>query len=173
MKNRTNRLLKLLDTLIILGGLGALLGFGSVFAYYLYENEQAQNPSIQCYVSPGQTVVEWKTGTYQTRCRISIGEICVWPFSRKHYTYKVTVNNGIPLRSENGTLVPATSGIEHRGWKSYDSAAWNTIQSNPFEEYQYSDFQTIAPNEYVVMVETRYRLFYDVESTLGICIQNQ
>jgi hypothetical protein len=174
MKNKTNRLLKFLIATLLIGFLGVLFGVRSVYAYYSsHAGIRNTNLPNQCYVSPGQTVVEWKSSTYQGHCRISFGGICVWPIPRKHVTYKVTVDDGAPLRTRRGSIIPAIDGEEKRDWLTYDSTSWNALENNPFGKYQYSDFEPVASNEYVVMVETRYRLFSDVDSTLGICIQQQ
>jgi hypothetical protein len=171
MKKKTNRFLKLLIATILIGFLGLLFGARSAYArYYLYEGIRRAFPR-QCYVSPGQTVVEWKSGTYQTSCRISVEGICLWPIPHKHVTYKVTVNDGTALRTRRGAVIPAINGEEKTDWVAYDSNAWNSLPNNPFEKYSFTDFEPIASNEYVVMVQTRYRLFNNVDSTLGICTQ--
>jgi hypothetical protein len=152
--------------------LGFLFGARSVYAHFLvFDRYQRSGFPNQCYVSPGQTVVKWKSGTTHERCRESIAGICVWPISHRHVTYKVTVNDGIPLQTRWGKIIPAINGEQMRGWLTYDATSWNALENNPFNEYHYSDFEPIASNEYVVMVETRYRLFNDVTSTLGICTQ--
>jgi hypothetical protein len=123
----------------------------------------------ECFVSPGQTVVEWKS-VDKTRCRHSVAGICVWPIPHRHVTYKVTVSDGVALRNRHGNVIPAINGEMKRYWLTYDSTAWNALEDNPFGD-RYTDFEPIAANEYVVMVQTRYRLFNDVDSTLGICMQ--
>ena len=158
--------------------LGMILGFlfsvRSVFAYYLvYGGNRMSDTPEQCYVSPEQTVVEWKSSTYKERCWRSIAGICVWPIPHRHITYKVTLDAGIPLRTTRGSVIPAINGEEIRNWLTFDSNSWNNIKNNRFGRYEFSDFEPIASNEYVVMVETRYRLFNDVDSTLGICTQSQ
>ena len=173
MKNKTKHLLKILMAIFLIGFLGLVFGARSVYAHYLLEGSRAPYLPSQCYVSPGQKVVEWKSATYQEHCRISVFGICVWPLSHKHVTYKVTVEDGVPLRTKWGGIIPAINGEQKRGWVTYDSTAWNTLKNNPFERYQFADFEPIASNEYVVMVETRYRLFSDVDATLGICTQPQ
>ena len=171
MKNKTKRLLKILIGVLLIGILGLVVGAKSVYAhYFLHENGLTSNLPSQCYVSPGQKVVEWKSASYRTGCGLSVAGICVWPIPHKHVTYKVTVNDGIPLQTTDGKVIAATNG-EERNWLTYDSKSWNAIPNKRFERYIYSDFQPIASNEYVVMVQTRYRLFNDVDSTLGICIQ--
>jgi len=174
MKNKTNRLLKFLTAILLIGFLGVLFSVRSVYAHYsLHEGIRTSNRPNQCHVSPSQTVVEWKSSTSQVRCRISFEGICVWPIPHRHVTYKVTVSDGTPLRSRNGSVIPAINGEQKRGWLTYDSTSWNALENNPFGKYHYSDFEPVASNEYVVMVETRYRLFSDVDSTLGICVQQQ
>jgi hypothetical protein len=154
--------------------LGLFFGVRSVFAqYFIYDGNQALSSSKPCYVSPGQTVVAWKSATLPRRCRESIAGVCIWPIPHNHDTYKVTVNDGIPLRTEQGNVIAAVNGEERSNWVTYDSESWNALPNNRFERYQFSDFEPIAPNEYVVMVETRYRLFNNVDSTLGICVQSQ
>jgi hypothetical protein len=175
MKNKTNRLLKFLIAVLLIGFLGVLFGVRSVYAHYSsHEGIQTSNLPNQCYVSPDQTVVEWKSSTSQGRCWISIKGICLWPIPHKHVTYKVTVNDGdTPLQTRWGRIIPAINGEQKRSWLTYDANSWNALENKPYGSYQYSDFEPIADNEYVVMVETRYRLFSDVDATLGICIQQQ
>lgn len=156
--------------------LGFLFGVRSVFAqYFLYNRNQVLSPSERCYVSAGQTVVEWKSGTTQERCRESIAGVCVWPIPRRHVTYKVTVDDGTPLRTRRGNVIPAINGEEKISWLTYDSNSWNALPDKSFRRYGYvyDDFEPIASDEYVVMVETRYRLFSNVDASLGICIQPQ
>jgi hypothetical protein len=124
----------------------------------------------QCYVPNDETVVAWK-GKYDQPCRMSFLNICFWPPQHRHSTYKVTVKEGTPLRNEEGQVIAATSQEERSDWLTYDSAAWNLLEYVPFERIQYPDYEPIAANEYVVMVETRYLLLHNVEKTLGICIQ--
>ena len=123
-----------------------------------------------CYVPSDQTVVEWKS-TYWARCRISIDGFCIWPIPHKHMTYKVTVNSGTPLRDRSGEVIPAISGQERSDWLTYDSTGWNALQYDPRRKNRYLDYEPIASNEYVVMVETRFRLLNNVDSSLGICMQ--
>jgi hypothetical protein len=92
----------------------------------------------------------------------------MWPFHRRHSTYKVTVDQGIPLRNEKGKVIPIANRII-RQWAVYDSATWNALANMPARKARYIDYETIADNEYVVIVETRYRLFHNVENTLRIC----
>jgi len=171
----TRRLQKYIWWIPVLLGMviGVLFGVRSVFAqYFEYDSNRVISPSEQCYVSPGQSVVEWKSGTTHQRCRESIAGICVWPIQHKHVTYKVTVNDGVPIRARWGRVIPAIDE-QMMGWETYDSTSWNRLENNPYGRYEYSDFEPIDTNEYVVMVQTRYRLFNDVESTLGICTQQQ
>jgi hypothetical protein len=58
-----------------------------------------------------------------------------------------------------------------RSWSVYDAESWNAMENNPRIKRRYPDYEKIASNEYVVLVETRYRLFNNVESTLRICAQ--
>lgn len=117
-----------------------------------------------CFASQGQTVVKWKDQTWpcrhwwSLRCR------------RKHSTYKVTLQDGIPLRDENGTPIVMASG-KIRNWAVYDSTVWNGMDQNSWQRQSYPDYEPIADNEYVVLVETRYRLFHNVEANLRICTQ--
>jgi hypothetical protein len=124
----------------------------------------------ECYASANQTVVEWKS-MYWYPCQLSRHGICIWPpFRRRHITYKVTVKDGIPVRDENGNPIAIANG-KIRAWEVYDSSAWNQIADFPRQLARYPDYEPIASNEYVVMVETRYRLFNNVESTLRLCTE--
>ena len=107
---------------------------------------------------------------YWFPCKLSWKGICFWPIRRKHITYKVTLNEGTPLLDESGKPIPVATG-KVRDWLVYSAEAWNAIENNTVEKNRYPNYEQIAFNEYVVMVETRYRLFNDVESTLGICLQ--
>ena len=128
------------------------------------------NFESECSSVSEQTVVEW-ISMYWFPCRLSWNGICIWPaFRRRHITYKVTVNEGIPVRNEKSRPVAIANG-EIRDWLVYDSTAWNKLPDHPREFARYPDYEPIAPNEYIVMVETRYRWFNDVESTLRICVQ--
>jgi hypothetical protein len=120
-----------------------------------------------CLASNGQTTVRWKN-LYYGSCRRSWKGFCVWPIRRPHSTYKVTVNEGVPLRDENGLIVPVTGG-KKRQWSVYDSTTWNGFGVKPSRWRRVADYEPIADNEYVVEVETRYRLFHNVEDTLRIC----
>jgi hypothetical protein len=113
--------------------------------------------------------VKWKD-MYWFPCKYSWNGICIWPIRRKHITHKVTVSEGTPVRDENGNVIPLAGG-KRRDWAVYDSTQWNAIGDNPVQRERYPDFEPISDNEYVVLVESRYRLFNDVESTLRICTQ--
>ena len=174
MKNKTKRLLKILIVLFLIGFLGLAFGVRSVYAhYYLHDGLRTSYLPSQCYVSPGQKVVEWKSATYREHCSTSVFGICVWPIPHKHVTYKVTIEESVPLRTRWGSVIPAINGEEKRDWLTYDANSWNALPTKRFGKYRYTDFEPIASNEYVVMVETRYRLFSDVDATLGICTQPQ
>jgi beta-N-acetylglucosaminidase len=124
----------------------------------------------ECYVSTGQTVVQWKQ--MLESCRFSIFGICVWPPLRElnpsHVTYKVTVTTGTPLRGTNGLVIAATDGRK-TDWVTWDSGGWNTLD-NDTDKRNIPNYERIANNEYVVSVPTHYRWFNNVEKTLGICI---
>lgn len=121
-----------------------------------------------CYVSPNQTVVEWKY-LYWFSCKLSWKGICFWPPQRKHMTYKITLNEGIPVRGKNGRPIPIAKG-KVRDWFVYDAKAWNALE-NKSRGKRYVDYERIAPNEYVVEIETRYRLLNNVEATLSLCTE--
>ncbi len=121
-----------------------------------------------CTVSDEQTVVRWKS-TYRVRCELSIAAYCVWPLPYSHVTYKVTAGDSVPLRNRSGKVIAAVRG-QRRRWLTYDAAAWNALERSS-RGPRYIDFEPINTSEYVVMVETRYRLFEDVESTLGVCVE--
>lgn len=163
MKNKTSLLSKsiLMAAIICAATLSLLLALSSI--------DNSAQLGEKCFVPPGQTVVAWKS-LVELPCSSSAAGICAWPISHRHLTYKVTVGNGTPLRDENGKVIPATNGYERGGWTIYDSAAWNMLEYIPTKD-RYINFEPIASNEYVVMVETRYRLLNNVESTLGICMQ--
>jgi len=132
-----------------------------------YSTQDIEN---ECSNSSEQTVVQWKD-MYWYPCQLSWRGFCIWPpFRRRHITYKVIVNSGIPLRDENNLPIAIANG-KTRTWEVYDSNAWNQIAESPRHLARYPDYEPIASNEFVVLVETRYRLFNDVESTLGICVQ--
>lgn len=135
------------------------------------QSAPAQTANEACYVSPGQTVVEWKH-MYWHPCKASIKGICIWPIRRRHITYKVTVTDGIPLRDEKDRPIATAKG-KKRDWLVYDAAAWKAMGEDPTQRARYPDYEPIAENEYVVAVETRYQWFNDVEATLGICTEKQ
>lgn len=122
-----------------------------------------------CLATQGQTVVKWKD-MYWFPCKYSWNGHCIWPIRRKHITYKVTVSQGIPVRNEKGMPL-AIAGGKTRNWTVYDSTVWNQIENDPSQKARYPDYEPIAEDEYVVLVETRYRFFYNVEATLRICMQ--
>ena len=125
----------------------------------------------QCYVSPSETVVQWK-GTYQAPCKLNMGGVCVWPIPHEHLTYKITIPDGsIPVRSRRGNVYAAIDGNVQYDWQTYDASSWNAFENDLYGQNTFNDYQPIASNEYVVMVETRYRLFNNVDSTLGICVE--
>lgn len=103
-------------------------------------------------------------------CKLGWKWICFWPLGRSHVTYKVTLNKGTPLLNESGKAI-AVARRKVKTWQVYDAEDWNAIENKPREKKRYPDYEPIASNEYVVMVQTRYRLFNDVESTLRICVQ--
>lgn len=117
-----------------------------------------------CPTSRAQTVVKWKDQHWPCRHWWSIG---CW---RKHSTYKVTLNEGVALRDKRGMPV-VTAGGKIRQWAVYDSTAWNGMVKGSWRRKSYSDYEPIAENEYVVMVQTRYRLFHNVEANLRICTE--
>lgn len=156
MKNRINwRYANILIWFILTATLGAFIP--------LFKSEP------DCIASEGQTVVKWKD-MYWFPCTYSWNELCLWPIRRKHITYKVTVTEGIPVRDNKGKVIPIANG-KRRDWQTYDSVDWNAIENSPVEKNRYPDYEPIADNEYVVMVETRYRLFHKVEANLKICTQ--
>jgi hypothetical protein len=122
-----------------------------------------------CLASKRQTTVRWKN-LYYGSCRRSWNGFCIWPIRRPHSTYKVTVNEGVPLRDENGRILPVAGG-KIRRWEVYDSTTWNRFGTKSSKWRRIADHEPIAENEYVVLVETRYRLFHNVEATLRICTQ--
>jgi hypothetical protein len=181
MKNKTNYVI-----ILIVFFIGVLLAFSAL----VLQIEPAMASSVhsvvqavsltppgnftqtedKCYVPADQKVVEWKS-TYAERCRISLDGFCVWPIPHKHMTYKVTVTEGIPLRDRFGKVIASTNGDKRTDWATYDSTTWNSLPNSPFRRNRFTDFEPIASNEYVVMVQTRYRWFNNVDSTLGICMQ--
>jgi hypothetical protein len=124
----------------------------------------------ECYASPAQTVVRWKD-LYYNWCRYSWEGHCLWPISRPHSTYKVTVHEGIPLLDEHGLPVVMAGG-KIRSWGVYDAATWNAFATRPPKWQRFPDYEPIAENEYVIIVRTRYRLFHNVEANLRICTQH-
>jgi hypothetical protein len=126
------------------------------------------NPEPDCLASPQQSVVRWKDQYWPCRRWWSIR--CMWPIRRRHTTYKITVPDGVALRNENGMPIVIASG-KIRDWRTYDAAEWNQIADDPRERRGYPDYEPIAENEYVAIVQTRYRLFHDVEANLRICTQ--
>ena len=122
-----------------------------------------------CFASDGQTVVNWKS-LYYRPCKHSWNSFCLWPIRRKHFTYKVTVTEGTPVRNELGKVIPIASG-KRRNWEVYDSTAWTELENSPRKKNRFEGYEPIADNEYVVIVETRYVLFHDVKANLRICTQ--
>jgi hypothetical protein len=120
-----------------------------------------------CSASKGQTVVRWKD-MYWFPCHYSWNGLCLWPFQRKHVTYKVTITEGVPVRDEEGNLITIAGG-KRKNWFVEDSTEWNAIENSPIRKPRFPDYEPIADNEYVVQVETRYRLFHNVEANLRIC----
>lgn len=127
------------------------------------------NTESECPAPSSQTVVRWKD-MYWYPCQHSWNGICLWPIRRKHITYKVTVHEGTPVRDENGLPVVTAGGIK-RDWTVHDAASWNSLVDSPSTRSRFQDYEPIAENEFVVLVETRYRLFNNVEDTVRICTQ--
>lgn len=117
-----------------------------------------------CFASEGQTVVKWKDQQWPCRHWWSIG--C----RRKHSTYKITLHEGLPLRDKRGVPIVIASGTI-RDWAVYDAAAWNGMEPGSWQRQSYPEYEPIADNEYVVIVQTRYRLFHNVEANLRICTE--
>ena len=156
MKSKTGlRYIKILTGVILMATLGSFIP--------LLESES------DCTTSERQQVIRWKD-MYWFPCKYAWNGVCVWPIRRKHITYKVTVTEGIPIRNDEGKVIPIAGG-KIRDWQTYDSLAWNALENIPVEKNRYPDYEPIADNEYVVMVETRYRLFHKVEANLRICTQ--
>ncbi|MFZ5902203.1 MAG: hypothetical protein ACOYZ8_01450 [Chloroflexota bacterium] len=107
---------------------------------------------------------------YWFPCQYSWNGICLWPIRRKHITYKVTVHEGIALRDENGQAIAVADGIK-KSWTVHDAVTWNSLVNDPDTKNRFQDYEPIADNEFVVLVETRYRWFNNVESTVRICTQ--
>jgi hypothetical protein len=123
----------------------------------------------ECDISKGQTVVKWKD-MYWFPCQYWWNGFCIWPPQRKHRTYKVTVKAGVPLRDEKGGVIVIAGG-KIRDWQVDDATAWNELQNYPGRRDRYQNYEPIAENEYVVVVQTRYWLFHKVEANLRLCIQ--
>lgn len=158
MKKRTGlRYAKILFGVILTATLGASIP--------LFTSEP------ECITSTGQTVVKWKD-MYWFPCKYVWNGVCIWPLRRKHITYKVTVTEGTPIRNDKGRVVPSAGG-KRKDWQTYDSSTWNALAAIPIEKNRYPDYEPIADNEYVVMVEMRYRLFHKVEANLRICTQSK
>ena len=130
-----------------------------------------QDTKNSCTSGSEQTVVHWVDMRWFP-CKLSLFGICIWPpLQHRHATYKVTINDGVPLRDENNKPIVIANG-KTRTWTVYDSTRWNKIADSPRRLARFPGYKPIEPNEYVVMVETRYRLFNDVESTLRMCVEN-
>jgi hypothetical protein len=125
--------------------------------------------SSDCISAQEQTVVRWKD-MFWYPCKYSWNGICLWPIRRKHITYKVTVSEGIPVRNEEGAPIPVAGG-QTREWQVYDAAAWNGFETDPVRKNRFPAYEPIADNEFVVLVETRYRWFNKVEDNLRICTE--
>lgn len=133
-------------------------------------SDSTQNANNDCSSISEQTVVRW-LDMYWYPCEKSWLGICIWPpFHRRHITYKITVNRGTPDRDENGNPIVIAKG-KIRDWTVFDSDAWAQIAEVPLQLARYPDYKPIADNEYVVLVETRYRLFNNVKSTVRICVE--
>ena len=124
----------------------------------------------ECYVSPEQTVEAWSYFYYEL-CEYAIKGVCLWPIRRKHFTYKVTLQNGDIPQLDHYDRIQAAVNSKGQNWSTFDSEAWNFIEYSPFEITKYPNHRTTAENEIVVSVTTRYKWFNDVEATLGICVQ--
>jgi hypothetical protein len=124
----------------------------------------------ECSASQGQTVVRWKD-MYWFPCKYSWKGFCLWPIQRRHITYKVTITEGLPVRNQNGKVISIANG-KGRKWTVYDSNDWNALENLPVTKNRFLGYEPIADNEYVVIVETRYLLFHNVEASLQICTQN-
>lgn len=124
-----------------------------------------------CTASENQTVVRWKD-MYWFPCQYSWNGFCLWPIRRKHITYKVTVTEGVPIRDSEGRVIPIASG-EKRSWSVYEAAEWNSFATDTEKIHRFPNHEPIADNEFVVLVETRYRLFNNVEANLRICTQTR
>jgi hypothetical protein len=127
------------------------------------------NAKPDCIPAGEQKVTRWKD-MYWYPCKYSWNGYCLWPIRRKHITYKITVTEGISVRDDKGKPIPIARG-KRKKWAIYDSTDWNAIESSPILKNRYPDYEPIADNEYIVLVETRYRWFNDVESTVRVCTQ--
>jgi hypothetical protein len=121
----------------------------------------------ECVISSNQSVIRWKD-MYYGSCRRMWNGYCIWPPRRPHSTYKVTVHEEPLMSHEKGDVIPVAGG-KIREWQVYDAAAWNWIGSQPWQKRRYPEYEPIADNEFVVVVETRYRLFHNVEANLRLC----
>lgn len=74
------------------------------------------------------------------------------------------------MRDERGRPIPVAGG-KIRKWETYDSITWNELEKHRSGWKRVDDYEPIAENEYVVLVETRYRLLYNVQANLRICTQ--
>ena len=144
---------------------------GIVLTAILGSSIPPSSTEADCIASESQTVVRWKD-MYWYPCEYSWNGFCLWPIRRKHITYKVTVTEGVPLRDSEGRVIPIASG-EKRNWSVYDSVEWNALQNSTDKIHRFPDYEPIADNEFVVLVETRYRLFNDVITNLRICTQTR
>jgi hypothetical protein len=147
----------------------AILLVGLFLTAILGASISMSKSEADCIASEGQTVVRWKD-MYWYPCKYTWNGTCLWPIRRKHITYKVIITEGIPARDSEGKLIPIASG-KIRDWKTYDSAGWNAIENIPVQKNRYPDYEPIAENEVIVLVETRYRLFHNVEANLRICTE--
>ncbi len=141
----------------------------AVFSVMMTSPNSINSTESECPISPDQTVVRWKD-MYWYPCQYSWNGICLWPIRRKHITYKVTVHKGVVLRDENGQAIAVADGIK-KDWTVYDAAAWNSSATGSTLRSRFPDYEPIAENEFVVLVETRYRWFNNVETTVRICTQ--
>jgi len=138
-------------------------------SHQLKPSNPVQDNNNACISGSEQTVIHWVDMRWFS-CRLSLFGICIWPpLLHNHATYKVTINNGVPLLDEHNQPIAIANG-KTRNWTVYDSNRWNNIANSPRRLARFPGYKPIEPNEYVVMVETRYRLFNDVESTLRICV---
>lgn len=141
----------------------------AVFSVMMTSPNSITSAESECPAPSSQTVVRWKD-MYWYPCQYSWNGICLWPIRRKHITYKVTVHEGVPWRDENGLAVAVAGGIK-KDWTVHDAVTWNSLVNDPDTKNRFQDYEPIANNEFVVLVETRYRWFNNVESTVRICTQ--